>query len=134
VAAGSRQVQTAGQTMQQIVVSIQAVSGNMHDISLASAEQRTGIEQVNQAVGQLDDITQQNAALVEQAAAAAESMHEQSLKLTRAVAAFHIGTADITSAPVAAKGRLNLMPSRTRNLNPDTAVVQKIKAGRSHSR
>ena len=134
VAAGSRQVQTAGQTMQQIVVSIQAVSGNMHDISLASAEQRTGIEQVNQAVGQLDDITQQNAALVEQAAAAAESMHEQSLKLTRAVAAFHIGTVDITSAPVAAKGRLNLMPSRTRNLNPDSAVVQKIKAGRSHSR
>jgi methyl-accepting chemotaxis protein len=137
VAAGSRQVQAAGQTMQQIVLSIQAVSGNMHDISLASAEQRTGIEQVNLAVGQLDDITQQNAALVEQAAAAAESMHEQSLKLTQAVAAFHIGATgtERTGIPAAAaKGNLHLMPSRTRNLNPDAAAVQKIKAGRAHQR
>jgi methyl-accepting chemotaxis protein len=88
VGAGSRQVQTAGQTMQQIVLSIDAVTDNMRDITAASAGQQAGIEQVNQTLSQLDEITQQNAALVEQAAAAAESMHDQTILLTKAVAVF----------------------------------------------
>ncbi len=88
VGAGSRQVQTAGQTMQQIVLSIDAVTSNMRDITAASAGQQAGIEQVNQTLSQLDEITQQNAALVEQAAAAAESMHDQTILLTKAVAVF----------------------------------------------
>jgi methyl-accepting chemotaxis protein len=88
VSAGSRQVQTAGQTMQQIALSIDAVTRNMGDIAAASAGQQSGIEQVNQTLSQLDEITQQNAALVEQAAAAAESMHDQTKLLIKAVAVF----------------------------------------------
>ncbi|MES2049078.1 MAG: methyl-accepting chemotaxis protein [Pseudomonadota bacterium] len=88
VGAGSCQVQSAGQTMQEIVRSIDALTCNMRDISLASAGQQAGIEQVHLTLSQLDEITQQNAALVEQAAAAAGSMHEQSILLTKAVAVF----------------------------------------------
>lgn len=88
VAAGSCQVQSAGQTMQQILLSIDALTSNMRDIAATCTEQQTGIGQVNQTLSQLDEITQQNSALVEQAAAAAESMHDQSILLTKAVAVF----------------------------------------------
>ncbi|GGC76912.1 methyl-accepting chemotaxis protein [Undibacterium terreum] len=90
VSIGSKQVQMAGETMNQIVSSIQSVTDTMEEITSASAEQRSGIEQVNDALGQMDEITQQNAALVEEAAAAAESMHDQAVKLAQAVAAFKI--------------------------------------------
>lgn len=99
VAAGNRQVQSAGQTMEQIVVSINAVTSNMHDISVASAGQGNGIEQVNGTLGELDEITQQNAALVEQASAAAESMHDQAIKLTQAVAVFTVASTRVASIP-----------------------------------
>jgi methyl-accepting chemotaxis protein len=98
VAAGSRQVQTAGNTMQQILTSIDAVTSNMREIAAASAEQHSGIAQVNHTLGQLDEITQQNAALVEQAAAAAESMHDQALMLAKAVAVFTIEEGAIVPA------------------------------------
>ena len=62
----------------------------MQEIAAASAEQSIGIEQVNQAVGQMDEVTQQNAALVEEAAAAAASLQEQAARLTRAVAVFSL--------------------------------------------
>jgi hypothetical protein len=74
----------------------------MADIAAASQEQSAGIEQVNQAVMQMDRVTQQNAALVEEAAAAAESMREQASGLTRAVAVFRIsGHAQTASAGAA---------------------------------
>lgn len=90
VEAGHRQVQQAGNTMQQIVDSIFVLNTNMQAITDASLEQGDGIQMVNATLGQLDHITQQNAALVEQAAAAAESMRMQAAKLTDAVAAFTI--------------------------------------------
>ncbi|MES2106559.1 MAG: methyl-accepting chemotaxis protein [Pseudomonadota bacterium] len=90
VSVGSKQVQMAGATMDQILSSIQSVTDTMQEITSASAEQSSGIEQVNHALGQMDEITQQNAALVEQAAAAAESMHDQAIKLAQAVAVFKI--------------------------------------------
>ena len=93
VEAGHRQVQQAGNTMQQIVESIFALNTNMQAITDASLEQGDGIQMVNATLGQLDHITQQNAALVEQAAAAAESMRMQAAKLTDAVAAFTIENA-----------------------------------------
>ena len=136
VAAGSKQVQTAGQTMEQIVSAIHAVSSNMHDISAASAEQRTGIEQVNDTLGHLDEITQQNAALVEQAAAAAESMHDQAIKLTQAVAVFAITPADarLASVPVHS-GRLSLRvvstPLNAHDRAEKSAVVHKITSARA---
>ena len=88
VEAGNRQVQQAGNTMQQIVESILALNTNMQAITDASVEQGDGIQMVNTTLGHLDHITQQNAALVEQAAAAAESMRQQAFKLTEAVAVF----------------------------------------------
>ncbi|MDG6745573.1 methyl-accepting chemotaxis protein, partial [Staphylococcus aureus] len=73
VAEGSSLVHQAGSTMGEIVASVQRVTDIMADISAASQEQSSGIEQVNQAVVQMDETTQQNAALVEEASAAARS-------------------------------------------------------------
>jgi methyl-accepting chemotaxis protein len=90
VADGSRLVADAGATMHEIVGSVQRVSGIVGAISVASSQQSDGIGQVNGAVTQLDEMTQQNAALVEQSAAAAQSLREQTLKLAEAVAVFRL--------------------------------------------
>ncbi|CAG4882629.1 methyl-accepting chemotaxis protein II [Georgfuchsia toluolica] len=88
VEAGTRLVDEAGKTMEQIVSSVKRVTDIMSEIAAASQEQGHGIEEVNQAIVQMDRVTQQNAALVEEAAAAAESMQEQVQKLAQAVAVF----------------------------------------------
>jgi methyl-accepting chemotaxis protein len=88
VEAGVRLVGTAGSTMDEILSSVKQVTQIMGEISMASAAQRTGIEQVDQAIAQIDSMTQQNAALVEQSAAAAESMRDQAGKLARTVEQF----------------------------------------------
>ena len=90
VAGGSKLVAQAGQTMEEIVKSIHGVTVMMAEISAASIEQTAGIQQVNQAIGQMDDVTQQNAALVEQAAAAAESLEEQAHNLSGTMAQFKL--------------------------------------------
>ena len=90
VDAGSKLVDQAGATMQEIVTSIKRVTDIMGEISSASQEQSAGIEQVNQAVAQMDQVTQQNAALVEEAAAAAASMQDQAGQLLQIVDAFKL--------------------------------------------
>jgi len=90
VSGGTKLVTQAGLTMEEIVNSVRGVTVMMSEISAASAEQTSGIEQVNQAIGQMDDVTQQNAALVEQAAAAAESLEEQTQSLSNTVAQFKV--------------------------------------------
>ncbi|MCF7986081.1 MAG: ABC transporter permease [Methylovulum sp.] len=85
---GTKLVANAGQTMKEIVGSIEKVTVVMSEISTASIEQMSGIQQVNQAITQMDDVTQQNAALVEQAAAAAESLEEQTQQLSATVSNF----------------------------------------------
>ena len=90
VDAGSKLVDEAGRTMALVVESIQKVAAIMSEITSASHEQSAGISEVNQAVTQMDNITQQNAALVEQAAAAAESLQEQAQALIAAVAIFRL--------------------------------------------
>ncbi|CDG81577.1 methyl-accepting chemotaxis protein [Janthinobacterium agaricidamnosum] len=90
VGAGSRLVDEAGSTMDEIVASITRVTDIMSEITAASQEQSAGIEQVNQAIAQMDQVTQQNAALVEEAAAAAESMQDQALRLTEVVSVFKL--------------------------------------------
>ncbi|MES2263481.1 MAG: methyl-accepting chemotaxis protein [Pseudomonadota bacterium] len=90
VDAGSKLVDQAGTTMQEIVASVRRVTDIMLEISSASQEQTSGIEQVNQAIGQMDQVTQQNAALVEEAAAAAEAMQEQAAKLAQVVSRFKL--------------------------------------------
>ncbi|MET3433609.1 methyl-accepting chemotaxis protein [Herbaspirillum seropedicae] len=88
VDAGTHLVQRAGQTMQEVVSSIQGVSTVVSEIATASHEQSSGIEQVGEAITQMDETTQQNAALVEQAAAAAQSLQDQADKLVRLVGVF----------------------------------------------
>ena len=80
----------AGVTMSEVVTSVKRVADIISEITAASVEQSTGIEQVNQAIAQMDKVTQQNAALVEEAAAAAESMKEQAQGLTQSVSVFHL--------------------------------------------
>ncbi|WP_343657069.1 methyl-accepting chemotaxis protein [Paraburkholderia caribensis] len=90
VADGTSQVAIAGERMTEIVQSIKRVSGIMGEIAAASVEQSTGIEQVNRAVSQMDEVTQQNAALVEEAAAAAASLDEQAARLRATVGIFRL--------------------------------------------
>jgi len=98
VEAGTSLVDNAGATMENIVQSISRVTGIMGEISHASDEQSAGIEQVNEAINEMDQVTQQNAALVEQAAAAAESMQEQAAHLADVVSVFKTGANAGTSA------------------------------------
>ncbi|NYE61325.1 methyl-accepting chemotaxis protein [Duganella sp. 1224] len=88
---GSRLVQQAGSTMDNVVTSVRRVTDIMGEITSASSEQSIGIDQVNTAIGQMDSVTQQNAALVEQAAAAAASMQEQAARLAEVAASFKLG-------------------------------------------
>ncbi|MBY0556092.1 MAG: hypothetical protein K2P77_02675, partial [Burkholderiaceae bacterium] len=90
VGSGSALVNQAGSTMDEIVSSVRRVSDIISEISAAGHEQETGIEQINQAVAEMDNVTQQNAALVEQAAAASQAMQEQAAKLAQMVAVFRI--------------------------------------------
>jgi len=88
---GARLVQQAGSTMDDVVASVRRVTDIMAEITSASSEQSTGIDQVNIAISQMDQVTQQNAALVEQAAAAAESMQDQAANLARVADSFKLG-------------------------------------------
>ena len=99
VAEGSSLVHQAGSTMGEIVASVQRVTDIMAEISAASQEQSAGIEQVNQTVVQMDETTQQNAALVEEATAAARAMEEQAGHLSEAVSIFVVDEADTVVAP-----------------------------------
>jgi len=89
-AAGTKQVENAGNTMHEIVTSVKRVTDIISEIAAASTEQSAGIEQVNEAIMKMDDVTQQNTALVEEAAAAAESMMEQADELMNAVSVFQL--------------------------------------------
>lgn len=90
VHSGSEQVDKAGQTMHEIVQAVSSVTDIMNEIASASDEQSRGITQVGQAISEMDSVTQQNAALVQQASAAAASLEEQAMVLTRAVSAFKL--------------------------------------------
>jgi len=104
VDAGSKLVNVAGDTMTEVVASVKRVTDIMAEITLAGQEQSAGIAQVNQAIAQMDQVTQQNAALVEEAAAAADSMQVQAQELLAVVSTFKLA-----SEPVA------------RSLRPDGA-------------
>jgi methyl-accepting chemotaxis protein len=91
VSEGCRLVEQAGSTMDEIVVHVRRVADLMREVTVASEEQTSGIEQVNQAVGQMDQVTQQNAALVEEAAAAAQSLEHQAKTLVQVVSVFNLG-------------------------------------------
>jgi len=112
VDAGTELVQRAGQTMQEVVASIHGVSAVVSEIAAASHEQSAGIEQIGHAITQMDETTQQNAALVEQAAAAAQSLQDQAQKLVRLVGVFNV---ERGAAPVIASAAPRL-PAKRRAL------------------
>ena len=95
---GTKQVEMAGQTMAEIVSSVQRVTDIMGEIAAASTEQSSGIDQVNHAITSMDEVTQQNAALVEEAAAAAESLVEQAVTLMDTVSSFKLNGATATQS------------------------------------
>ncbi len=87
---GGKQVAKAGTTMEEVLTSVKSVTEIMGEITIASSEQRTGIEEINTAITQMDQVTQQNAALVNESAAAAQSMQEQADQLARAIRVFKV--------------------------------------------
>ena len=109
VEVGSAQVAEAGRTMDEIVASVRRVTDIMGEISAASHEQTQGIDQINQAITQMDQVTQQNAALVEEAAAAAASLQEQAGSLLQVVSVFTVGAG--SASPVVARVRVTPRPA-----------------------
>ena len=109
---GSKEVSAAGGTMSEIVAAVGRVSTIMLEIASASDEQSRGIEQVSQAVAEMDNVTQQNASLVEEAAAAAASLEAQAAALTGAVGAFRLQPREVQqqAGPVSPPARAALAP------------------------
>lgn len=106
VGAGSELAGMAGLTMEEVMDSIGHVTGIMGEITVASQEQTSGIGQINQAIAQMDSVTQQNAALVQEAAAAAHSLQDQADNLLAAVSVFKVAGRDAQAAPVRNKPKL----------------------------
>lgn len=116
VGSGSKLVEQAGVTMSDIVTSVQKVTNIVGEIATASEEQNNGIGQVNQAVSQMDDVTQQNAALVEQAAAAAQALQDQAETLEKVVSVFTLESGRRLAAHdrAATRHAVDITPSATR--------------------
>ena len=112
VATGSELVSSAGRTMDEVVGSVRKVDDIMGDIVAASDEQSAGIGEVNQAVASMDQATQQNAALVEQAAAAASSLNDEAASLTEVVGVFVLAEGAVrAAAPARVKTPLTAKPA-----------------------
>jgi len=119
VEVGTRLVENAGRTMEQIVTSVQHVTDVMGEISSASHEQSLGIEEVHKAIALMDQVTQHNAALVEQASSAVATLQDQALNLSHAVGVFQL------DAPSTVASTTDVLPQRTvtaARINPAPAL------------
>jgi methyl-accepting chemotaxis protein len=116
VGAGTALVDTAGETMKEIVDAVKRVNDIMGEITTASADQSAGIESVNTSITKMDEATQQNAALVEQAAAAAKSLQEQSERLFQAVAIFELADDETVMPQAIAPPNERRRPDRAKNV------------------
>jgi len=126
VDSGTEQVQAAGATMTEIVASVQRVTDIIGEISAAAREQSEGIGSVNVSVVQLDQMTQQNAALVEESAAAADSLREQSGRMAEAIGVFKLsGSLPARAAPAARRPPATPAPRAPVAARPAKAVVAK---------
>lgn len=120
---GSSQVNDAGKTMTEVVTAVRRVTDLMDEIRSASDEQQTGIEQINQAIVQMDEVTQQNAALVEQASAASTSMASQSDSLRKLVGTFRLPATQARQAStIAPTARLESEAPRRRSSSTPVAA------------
>jgi len=108
---GSKLVAEAGATMNEVLESVQSMAGVMAEITHASREQSVGIEQVNQAISQMDTVTQQNAELVQQAASAAQGLQEQAATLSQLVSVFRLKDGGRGAAPAARPARGKQWPA-----------------------
>ncbi|WP_413460293.1 methyl-accepting chemotaxis protein [Herbaspirillum huttiense] len=124
VEGGSALVADAGNTMEQVVSSVRSVTDIVAEISAASVEQSTGIEEINRAVGQMDESTQQNAALVEQAAAAAGALQEQAARLATAISIFKLAQGATVTPPPVAKPTQTVRPAPVVKAAPAPRVLQ----------
>ncbi len=135
VEVGAEQVAQAGESMQAIVASVRRVTDLIGEISASSQEQRDGIAQVNQAVSNLDQMTQQNAALVEESSAAAIAMNEQAQRLAQVVALFNVGQEQVqrlaspASAPRASTAAAPAVPRKPENVAKATVPKLSSKSG-----
>jgi uncharacterized phage infection (PIP) family protein YhgE len=111
IATGSALVDSAGKTMAEIVTSVKRVTDIMGEISAASAEQSSGIEQVNATVTQMDEVTQQNAALVEEATASARALEDQAGTLADSVSRFRLSSNAQAASPRATTPSRNSSPA-----------------------
>jgi len=116
VAAGSKLVAQAGATMEEVVVSVRRVTDIMGEITSAGHEQSAGIEQVNVAMAEMDAVTQQNAALVEEATAASHSMQEQAHALAELVSVFQLGGQQAAPLRVVASGARQVLAAPQRSI------------------
>jgi methyl-accepting chemotaxis protein len=136
VTAGSGQVEAAGATMGELVSSVQRVTDIMSDIAVASREQSTGIDQVNKAIAQMDEVTQQNSALVEEAAAAAGALEEQAKALLGAVSTFKVSgvlAAGASPRPTAPKPAIHAQPAPKKPAFKSVTARHKAVASISHA-
>lgn len=124
VESGNVLVGQSGDTMEEIVISIQRVNDIMSEIAAASSEQASGIDEVSKAVSQMDEMTQQNAALVEEAAAAAESMSSQASDLNNRVGTFKLSESDVQSQAI--KSSPDLLSRQFDELPSVSAPVAKV--------
>lgn len=125
VSTGSKLVEQAGATMEEVVSSVRRVTDIVSEITAASQEQSDGIGQINLAITQMDKVTQQNAALVEEAAAAAQSMQEQAVRLTQVV-----GTFKLNDRQVPAKTAPAATVRRTVDITPAAKAVSHARQNR----
>jgi methyl-accepting chemotaxis protein len=133
VDAGARLVDQAGSTMTEIVASVRRVTDIMSDIAAASQEQLSGIQHINEAIAQMDQTTQQNAALVEQASAAASTMQEQAAHLSGAVGVFKLDRqAEATVTTLAPRSRPR--PALKRIAAPQAASFEDPQASAAEAR
>jgi methyl-accepting chemotaxis protein len=131
VEAGARLVEQAGNTMDEVVASVKQVTDIMSDIRHASDEQSIGIEQVNLAIAQMDQVTQQNAALVEEAAAASAEMRSQAAQLVQVVGVFQLATAGSGAAAHPAAPRAVPAPAAARAIAAPAARRQSARQAAS---
>lgn len=129
---GNELVGKSGHTMREIVTSIQRVNDIMAEIAAASSEQSTGLDEIGKAVTQMDEMTQQNAALVEEAAAAAESLLSQAGQLADTVSRFHLGQFT-NQSPLAVAARTKPKAAATKVRATNKAMVKPTKVSRART-
>jgi methyl-accepting chemotaxis protein len=128
VAEGSKLVEQAGSTMEEVVASVKRVTGIMAEMTAASEEQSAGIEEISHAVVQIDSVTQENAALVEEAAASAETMQNQAAHLAQLVSVFKVSDLPAAQTQIAPSRSALSIPSMN---PPQWPATQKLVVARS---